>query len=229
MTRLNLMAGGPDAQLPDNWQTEPGDWAGIDRGTLRLLNAGIVPEYSVGDYDSLTDAEYHRVELLIPEHVRYAPEKDYTDTQLALKRALARPDVTKIYLYGATGGRIDHELANLYLPMTPELTAAVSKLVIIDATNRIEYLHNEQRIFKPNYGFEYFGVVTLSAVTNLSIAHAKYPLQDWSSTLPFSWASNEFLRNVNGGIGKKPITVSVESGYVAVVYSRDYRGQKQFN
>lgn len=222
MSQLNLMAGGPSAPLPDSWPHAAGAWAGIDRGTLRLLQAGITPIFSVGDYDSLTEAEYAQVANSVPAHVRYAPEKDYTDTQLALAKALAMPEVTAIHLYGATGGRLDHALANLYLPLTPDLTAATTKLTVLDCDNRIEYLTAGRAVYQPRAGYRYFGVVCLTPVTGLTIQGAKYPLTNWSSTVPFSWASNEFVLGT-------PIRIAVQTGTLALIYSRDANGQKQFN
>ena len=52
MTHVNIMAGGPQACLPAAWEQLPGVWIGVDRGTLRLVRAGIHPELAVGDFDS---------------------------------------------------------------------------------------------------------------------------------------------------------------------------------
>ncbi len=222
MTRLNLMAGGPTAQLPADWMAVPGDWVGIDRGTLRLIDAGIQPLFCVGDFDSLTSDEFIRVQSAVPDFKRYPPEKDYTDTQLALKRALTLTPKTTLFLYGATGGRLDHALANLYLPLTPGLTALTSRLVLIDNQNRVLYLGAGKRVFHPLTDYRYFGVVSLTPVKGLTIAGAKYPLNDWSSTAPFSWASNEFLQ-------EDDISVQLDAGMVALIYSRDRVGQTQYN
>lgn len=222
MTTLNLMAGGPTDNLPADWQQTPGSWAGIDRGTLRLLQAGITPIFSVGDYDSLTDSEYDDVATSVPQHRRFPPEKDFTDTQLALLKTRAMGDVDAVNLFGATGGRLDHELANLYLPLAENLAFLTDHLVILDAGNRLEYLTDGQKRFAPRSDYRYFGVVCLTPVVDLTIRGAKYPLTSWSSTVPFSWASNEF-------IGETPIDIAVAKGTLALIYSRDRRGQKTFN
>src|SRR5699024_12482516 len=44
----------------------------------------------------------------------HPPEKDKTDLEIALQKALSlEPD--RIYLFGVTGGRLDHALINLQL------------------------------------------------------------------------------------------------------------------
>ena len=79
-----------------------------DRGLEHLREAGITPDIIVGDFDSYTGvlpecgAEIHRS----------VPEKDDTDTILAVRIALER-GCTEIDLWGALGGRTDHTIANI--------------------------------------------------------------------------------------------------------------------
>ncbi|WDF83684.1 thiamine diphosphokinase [Lacticaseibacillus pabuli] len=222
MTRLNLMLGGPKELLPTDWQQAPGKWAGADRGTLYLLQHDIQPEFSVGDYDSMTDAERKQVAKQLTKMPVYPAEKDYTDTELLLTMALTEYDARDIVLYAATGGRIDHELSNLLLATEPSYTEFASRLHITDATNWIDFLGAGDHHVKKRAGYPYLGVVPLTGVANLTIVGAKYPLHNWSSERPFSWASNEF---VDG----QAVKVSFDAGIVAIVYSRDLRGQKTDN
>ncbi|KAA3422201.1 thiamine diphosphokinase, partial [Streptococcus pneumoniae] len=60
-------------------RTEP--WGGIDRGTLILSEQGIVPVFSVGDFDSVNDEEREILKKTLNIHPVKA-EKD--DTDLAL-------------------------------------------------------------------------------------------------------------------------------------------------
>ena len=77
-----------------------------DAGLLFLRKRGISPDLIVGDFDSLGEKPtgenvvYHR------------PEKDDTDTMLAVREGLAR-GYDRFLIYGALGGRLDHTLANL--------------------------------------------------------------------------------------------------------------------
>ena len=69
---------------------------------------GLVPDVIVGDFDSVDPAVlafYRKMEHIVWEV--HQPEKDDTDTELALKRAMAM-GAGEIVILGATGGRLDH-------------------------------------------------------------------------------------------------------------------------
>ena len=73
----------------------PKDWViAADGGYARLLALGIPADLVVGDFDSL------------------AWEKDETDMLAAIRLGLKK-GYRAFYLYGGTGGRTDHTLANL--------------------------------------------------------------------------------------------------------------------
>lgn len=77
-----------------------------DGGFDSLREFGIRPHLVLGDMDSIT---------ALPKGVarlRFPPKKDLTDMALALRYAKAR-GYRRFKLYGATGGRLDHSLANL--------------------------------------------------------------------------------------------------------------------
>ena len=77
-----------------------------DGGFKALKNMGIEPDLIVGDFDSLCfKPEGENV-------IFHKPEKDDTDTMLAIKEGLERGFDTFI-LYGCLGGRLDHTIANL--------------------------------------------------------------------------------------------------------------------
>jgi thiamine pyrophosphokinase len=83
-------------------------FAAADSGLIAAENAGIKPDYIVGDMDSL-DAEKLSA---YPDNcvMRYAVEKDYTDTELAFSLLLEK-GCDCIWIIGGGGGRIDHLLA----------------------------------------------------------------------------------------------------------------------
>ena len=81
-----------------------------DGGSEHLRRWGIAPHVVVGDLDSL--ASNADASARIERHPR---EKDQTDTELAVDRAVAA-GADEIVLVGALGGaRIDHALANALL------------------------------------------------------------------------------------------------------------------
>jgi thiamine pyrophosphokinase len=75
--------------------------------------AGIKPDLVVGDLDSLDREDIEENTQVLT----YPAEKDFSDFELTLKKVEAlRPD--RIVVYGALGGRADHELTNILLLFT---------------------------------------------------------------------------------------------------------------
>lgn len=77
-----------------------------DGGYADLLSRGIRVDLLLGDMDSLGEKIPQG-----PSVERFAPQKDDTDTLLAIKTGLQR-GYRAFHLYGGTGGRLDHTLAN---------------------------------------------------------------------------------------------------------------------
>ncbi|KRN24769.1 thiamine diphosphokinase [Lacticaseibacillus camelliae] len=221
MTLMNLMVGGPVGLLPHDWQKLAGTWVGVDRGTLHLLQAGITPQFAVGDFDSLTASEFGQVKRRVAELHTAKPEKDETDTEMAVRLAF-KAGAARVRLIGATGGRLDHFLSNLFLPTELRFQNWTEQIEMLDAQNWVQFYRGGTHELPAQPDYPYLGIVPLTGIERLNIAGAKYPLKDWSSMTPFSWASNEFL-------GQQPVTISWQSGIVAVVYSRDRNGQQTDN
>lgn len=76
-----------------------------DGGLRHLEDRGIVPDYIVGDFDSLGRVPAG------DNIIRHPVEKDDTDMLLAIKTGLDQGCRTFV-LYGGLGGRIDHAYAN---------------------------------------------------------------------------------------------------------------------
>lgn len=86
---------------------KPGDLViAADGGLTYLAQSGIAADVVAGDFDSLGFRPNHKNVLELPK------EKDDTDLFFALKYGLAR-GYREFHIYGGTGGRTDHTLANL--------------------------------------------------------------------------------------------------------------------
>jgi thiamine pyrophosphokinase len=80
-----------------------------DSGLAACEEAGIMPDWIVGDMDSLGDLK--RLEKYPAEKViRHRSDKDSSDTELALS-LLWEKGCGKVWLAGGGGGRTDHLLA----------------------------------------------------------------------------------------------------------------------
>ncbi len=85
-----------------------------DRGAEYCLDAGVIPHLVVGDRDSLGDGVLRRIEASGIECRWFSPDKDQTDTEIALREALLT-GARLIEILGAVGDRFDHTLANVHL------------------------------------------------------------------------------------------------------------------
>lgn len=85
-----------------------------DGGVRHLDELDTRPDVIVGDMDSADAVRLAKYMSGGARVLRYPPDKDATDTQLALEHAYGIAPET-IEIWGALGGRIDHTLANLFL------------------------------------------------------------------------------------------------------------------
>lgn len=85
-----------------------------DGGTRHVLAWGIRPDIIVGDMDSLDESTLAGLLQAGVEVERHPSQKNETDLQLALARAL-REGATEIIILGALGGRLDQTLSNILL------------------------------------------------------------------------------------------------------------------
>ena len=118
----------------------------VDGGLAAAKALGILPDVVVGDLDTADESlvEEFRQYPFIRWDV-HPPEKDETDTELALRRAIAG-GAGKISILGATGGRFDHMLANVFL-----LYGCLQKGVeacILDRQNRIFLIEDHYTFHK---------------------------------------------------------------------------------
>jgi len=76
-----------------------------DGGIDRIKEFGIIPDISVGDFDSAKSVPSGNVKV-------YPVEKDDTDSMIAIKEGLAQA-CDMFVIYGGLGGRLDHTVANI--------------------------------------------------------------------------------------------------------------------
>ncbi|KRK49288.1 thiamine diphosphokinase [Secundilactobacillus kimchicus] len=215
MTVFNLLVGGPTSEWPDTLKagTVTGQWIGGDRGTLRLLDLGIDPVVAIGDFDSLSQSEYERVRAHVGDIRAAVPEKDETDTELAVTVAFRDYHATQLNIYGATGGRLDHLLANLWLVLKPRYRQHAHQIRFIDRQNTVTFYLPGNHEIQKEPDKKYLAFVPLEAVANLTLPDEKYQLDHEMVPYPISYASNEFM----GSSGHFSFT----SGLLAVIQSKD--------
>ncbi|WP_079438330.1 thiamine diphosphokinase [Clostridium chromiireducens] len=181
-----------------------------DKGSECLYNYKIVPDLLLGDFDSAKKEILDNIRLQVKEVLEFPPEKDYTDTEIAVIEAVRR-GATKIYLFGALGSRMDHALGNIGLLLNAKKKGVA--IEIIDDNNRIYLGENNMRLLGKcgeNISFHALS----DKVVNLNISGAKYSLNGYTMSLLDPRAiCNEFVDT--------PIDISYEEGELLILHSID--------
>ena len=149
-----------------------------DSGMEFLKREDIVPDVSIGDFDSV---KAEAVELFqkyeTVEFRQLNPIKDDTDTEYAIRYAIAH-GASEITLLGATGTRMDHVLGNISL-LGIGLEQKVP-ITILDANNRIRMADHSLEILKTEQFGKYVSLIPYSEkVTGLTLKGMKYPLDHY--------------------------------------------------
>ena len=208
MTKIALFAGG----TIDSFQMDFDLFIGVDGGSLFLIEQGICPDLAVGDFDSVSEEELALICSQSKEVLRAQPEKDDTDLELAVKAVFARYPQAQLTIFGAFGGRLDHTLANIFLPSNPEITPYMQQIRLCNAQNELRYCPQGRHEIKPVAGMNYLAFMPADD-GRLTIEGAKYPLNESNYFFKKVYASNEFI--------DEPVFLECQSGYVIVIYSKD--------
>ena len=160
MRRFGILAGGPEQLVPPLHQFSHliDEWIGVDRGAFSLIQQGIKPVKAFGDFDSITLEEKEMLQKALPNLNIYPSEKDQTDLELAIEWMITQ-GITESYVFGVTGGRLDHELAAIHI-LQEGIKAGV-RLVIIDKMNRIEVLGSGSQQISKIKEYPYLSLLSL--------------------------------------------------------------------
>ncbi len=208
MIKIALFAGG----TIDSFQMDFDLFLGVDRGSLFLIEQGICPDLAVGDFDSVSEKELALIYSQSKEVLQAQPEKDDTDLELAVKAVFARYPQAQLTIFGAFGGRLDHTLANIFLPSNPEITPYMQQIRLCNAQNELRYCPQGRHEIKPVAGMNYLAFMPADD-GRLTIEGAKYPLNESNYFFKKVYASNEFI--------DEPVFLECQSDYVIVIYSKD--------
>ncbi|MDO4281678.1 MAG: thiamine diphosphokinase [Peptococcaceae bacterium] len=160
-----------------------------DGGADLCMRAHVVPDLLLGDMDSLSAAARNWITAAgVPQEI-FPPEKNDTDTALAVDKLFAA-GAEEIIVIGALGGRMDHELTNVMELVTSGRQGR--SLVFWDDTNRLRYIGPGTHALHKCAG--YIGMIPFAdSGMTLSIEGLYYTLDHY--TVPFGASrltSNEF-------------------------------------
>lgn len=185
----------------------------VDAGLERAAALGLVPDLIVGDFDTVKPEileRYRRMEHIVWDV--HQPEKDETDTELALQKAQAIGS-GEIAVLGATGGRIDHMLGNIHL-LFPCLQKGI-EACILDCQNRIYLIDGERTFRSSGLWGRYISFLPLTEhVDGITLTGFKYPLLDKDIEIGTSLCISNELIGEEG-------TITFTDGVLIVVESHD--------
>ena len=184
----------------------------VDGGLKAASDLALCPDEIVGDLDTVDFALFDSyrgkpgIELEI-----HRPEKDETDTELALLTA-ERKGFRRVHLLGALGGRMDHALGNVQL--LNQFFQNGMRVEIYDERNKI-YLAGPGRtefVREQTYG-RYISFLPLTeAVEGITLTGFKYPLFDKTIRQGTSLCISNELKEEKGSLEfQKGVLVCIES------------------
>lgn len=139
-------------------------YVGIDRGALICVQQNIPMKCAIGDFDSVNSLELKQIqEATKIEHL--PAHKNETDSEVGIHYALEH-GYDEIILFGALGGRIDHELANLYLMMQRDLP-----ITIMNEDNCIQVIKEGCYKVEKNYTYLSFLALEESCISEQGVAY----------------------------------------------------------
>lgn len=185
----------------------------VDKGLNALHELNIIPHHIVGDFDSVNKdllSLYSNSPNIVIH--KYNPEKDYTDTDIAIKLAIDL-NSSCINIIGGFGNRIDHLLANIHILMHG-LNANIP-CYLLDECNKVYLINTTTEIFKSKAYGKYISLIPLtSSVSGLTLKGFKYPLTGYTLPIGVSLGiSNEIIDYI--------ATISFKEGILIIIESRD--------
>lgn len=177
-------------------------------------------DYIMGDFDSVSGEILQKYQSGQVENadrvqfVQYPTAKDATDTEMVLDWIIHQ-DPMEITILGATGGRLDHLLANVQVLMQP-----LEKQIptwMIDRNNRVRLVDHTVELHRQDLFGKYISLIPLTEkVYPITLEGFAYPLEEYTMTIGNSvGVSNEMA------VGVDQARISFQEGVLILIESRD--------
>ena len=189
MKILIISGGSIDEMWGRKWVAdyEPDYCIAADSGLVMADKLGLTVDILLGDYDSVDKKIFEKYNRNT-KTITYPCEKDYTDTHLALKKAIEKikksQDTPKdstddeIAIIGATGTRYDHAFTNIFV-LDESLEAGI-RCAIYDKNNKIYLADKSFEIRKDKQFGDYLSFAPMTPEAGLSLSGVKYPLDRYT-------------------------------------------------
>jgi len=208
-----IVVAGGDAATDDAAQLAGADLViAADSGTTWLAARGIRPDLVVGDMDSVDPALLERLAGDGVTFERHPPDKDASDAELAVDRAVDAGADEVVIVGALAGGRLDHELANLLLLADPAWRGKSLRIVRGGTVARV--LHGGEGL---SLGAGEGDLVTLLPIAGDAIGvrsqGLEYPLDGETLRMGRS-------RGLSNRVRRAPASISLEGGTLLVIETK---------
>lgn len=180
-----------------------------DGGAVHLEKMNIKPDILLGDFDSFTKGNLADYKEQGIEIMRFPVKKDMTDSELAINLAIEK-GCKQIILIGATGSRLDHTMANLFM-----LKMMLDKGIegwIVNENNQITLIKDRLEIKKQEK--VNVSLIPLTKVTGVNLEGFYYPLNDATLEVGSTWGVSNRLTADKG-------IITIKSGLLFVMLTKD--------
>ena len=133
-----------------------------DRGLESLNKINVKPDYIIGDFDSVNKEILEQYKNIPITYLK--PEKDFTDTHMALKLAI-KQGAKKVIIVGAIGTRFDHSIANIHI--LKEALENNIEAEIINENNKIKLINTDIEIDRDEK-YKYISLIPLTTTVDRS-------------------------------------------------------------
>ena len=179
-----------------------------DSGAGYALRWGILPNIVIGDLDSLEKNDLQELKKQeVVEFIQYPQKKDYTDTYLALQKALEL-GYKRIEMLACLGGRFDHALSNVMLLTIPQVRDI--DIRILEPTQELFLVKPKMKI--AGQKGDTISLLPLSLeVTGITTTGLSYQVPQGTFTMGISnGVSNVFTKNL--------VEISIEKGILLAIH-----------
>lgn len=206
MKHCVIVGASPEPAIPIIY-TEESFVICADGGVVTAAKQGVYPDVIVGDGDSTQSIppEFAGVEV-----IRLPQEKDDTDLIYAVKLGLFK-GCKEFSLYGASGGRFDHTIANL---QTLSYLCDHGATGVVESTSHRFFLIQNTSVRVPKKEGWYLSVFSYTErCSGVSETGVKYPLDNVV-------LDQSFPLGVSNEITEEVATITVKNGKMLLVQAR---------
>lgn len=174
-----------------------------DRGTDHALYYGLIPDYIIGDMDSIDPLSMES--LGNSQIIVSPPEKDYTDTRLAVMKAI-EAGCNEIDILCATGLRTDHSLANIRLLLYIDECGTKGRIINDESTI---YLCTGRTVLKDKSGMTVSLISLACATKGITLRGFRYPLDGYDAGL-------DWTNGISNVVVSDKAVITIEEGCLLV-------------